>query len=137
MTRTELIVFLRETKLAVEASYRADGHPQAAVIGVAVTDELELVFDTLTTSRKYANLRRDGRCALAWWRDAVTVQIEGVADEPAPGELERLRAHYFAAFPDGPERAAWPAIAYFRVRPTWIRASDFSTQPPRITELAP
>lgn len=47
VTRVQLIGFLRTTKLAVEATVHADGRPQAAVIGIAVTDELELVFLTL------------------------------------------------------------------------------------------
>ena len=37
------------------------GGPQAAVVGFAVSDLLEIVFDTVTTSRKYQNLRRDPR----------------------------------------------------------------------------
>jgi hypothetical protein len=34
---------------------------------------------------------------------------------------------YFARFSDGPARLTWPGITYFRVRPTWIRFSDFRT----------
>lgn len=136
MKRTELIELLRSNRFAVEASLHADGRPQAAVVGVAVTDELELVFDTVTSSRKYENLQRDGRCAFAWWHDSLTVQLEGIADEPVGDELDRVKSVYFEAFPDGRERARWPTIAYFRVRVTWARISDFSTQPPRIAELA-
>ncbi len=136
MTRIEVAALLKRHKLAVEASIHHDGSPQAAVVGIAVTDELELVFDTVTTSRKYENLRRDPRCAFAWWSDAITVQLEGVADEPNGDERARLVACYLAAFPDGHERARWPSIAYFRVRPHWIRVSDFACVPPKITELA-
>jgi len=35
----------------------ADGKPQAALMGFAVTRELEIVFDTVRSSRKYANLK--------------------------------------------------------------------------------
>lgn len=135
VTRAELIAFLRETKLAVEATVHADGRPQAAVIGIAVTDELELVFDTLTSSRKYENLRRDPRCAIAWWADAITVQVEGTADVPTGADLDRLRAVYLATFTDGHDRAKDPAIAYVRIRPSWIRLSDFSSVPPSIVEV--
>ena len=41
------------------------------------------------------------------------------------------------AFPDGPERLAWPGITYLRVRPTWIRYSDFRPASARIVELDP
>lgn len=135
MTRAELITFLREHPIAVEATVHADGAPQAAAVGLAVTDELELVFDTLTTSRKYPNLLRDPRCAVTWWADTITVQLEGTADLPSGSELERLRAVYLAAFPDGLERMRDPAITYVRIRPTWIRVSDFATTPASIHEL--
>ncbi|MGH7626111.1 MAG: hypothetical protein ACREOJ_12440 [Gemmatimonadaceae bacterium] len=50
--------------------------------------------------------------------DERTVQFEGIADEPVGVELERIQETYFAAWPDGPPRASWPGITYFRVRPT-------------------
>jgi hypothetical protein len=130
MTRAELIAFLRKHMLMVVSSSRSDGAPQAAVVGFVVSDELELFFDTLSTSRKCAALRNDGRCALVVGWDDKTAQIEGVADEPGGADLDRLKRLYFAAFPDGVERErTWPDLTYFRVRPTWARFSDFSAGP--------
>jgi len=126
MTRAELLSFLRRHRYAVQASTAADGAPQAAVIGIAVSDQLEIVFDTLATSRKAQHLRRDARIALVvGWDEEQTVQLEGRADEPAADELRRLKAVYFERFPDGPEREQWPDITYFRVRVGWARYSDF------------
>jgi len=68
------------------------------------------------------------------WDDARTAQIEGLADIPTGAELERLREVYLARFADGRERATLPTIAYWRVRPTWIRFSDFRADPPVIIE---
>jgi len=137
MTRAELIAFLRAQKWAVVASVGAGGAPQAAVVGVAVTDELELVFDTLGSTRKAANLARDPRIAVViGWDDAQTVQLEGIADQPVGAERERLQRIYFARFPDGPTRLAWPGITYCRVRPTWIRYSDFRGAEPVVVELS-
>ncbi len=137
MTRTELVSFLRRYKLAVQASVSPSGAPQAAVVGFAVSDELEIVFDTTEDTRKYRNLRADPRVALViGWDDDITAQIEGVADFPAGQELERIRECYFVAYPDGRERLAWPGITHVRVRPTWVRYSDFTQDPPRIIELA-
>ncbi|HVV85232.1 MAG TPA: pyridoxamine 5'-phosphate oxidase family protein [Kofleriaceae bacterium] len=136
--RDVVFEFLRTHRLAVEASTAADGAPQAAVVGVAVSDRMELVFDTLRTSRKCQNLRRDPRVALVlgWDLDeGCTLQLEGVADEPAGDDRTRLQAVYLATFVDGVERAGDPAITYFRVRPTWLRLSDFRTKPPTILEV--
>src|SRR5882672_2128036 len=125
MTRTELLAFLRRHRLCVQASVSGAGAPQAAVVGFGVSDDLEIVFDTLGETRKMGNLRRDPRIALVIGWDEQTVQLEGVADEPAGAELERLKQVYFAAYPDGPERQSWKGITYVRVRPTWARYSDF------------
>jgi hypothetical protein len=136
---TELLEFMRTQRFAVEASCARDGAAQAALVGVAVTDALEIVFDTLDTTRKARNLRASPRAAfvLGGWLagDERTVQFEGIADEPDGAELERIKQAYFATWPDGPSRAAWPGLVYFRVRPTWIRFSNFNHAPPRIVEF--
>ena len=56
----------------------------------------------------------------------ITVQLEGVADEPQGVELDRLKEEYFKAYPDGRERQSWQGITYLRVKPKWIRYSDFN-----------
>ena len=135
MKRDELIRFLQRHNLAVQATTATDGAPQAAVVGVAISDALEIVFDTVETTRKYHNLRADPRIALVIGWDEITAQIEGVADFPTGRELDRIRECYFAAYPDGRQRLEWPGITHVRVRPTWVRYSDFTQDPPRIVEL--
>ncbi|MGE0310813.1 MAG: pyridoxamine 5'-phosphate oxidase family protein [Lautropia sp.] len=133
MPRSELLRFLRAQPWAVEASVDPQGQPQAAAIGVAITDRFELVFDTLSGSRKAANFRANARVALVvGWDDGQTVQLEGRVDEPVGADLRRLRDAYLERFPDGHERAALPDIVYFRVSPEWIRYSDFRTSPPTV-----
>ena len=58
MTRDDLLAFMRAEKFAVQASVSHTCAPQAAVVGIAVSDDFELVFDTLTDSRKAVNLGR-------------------------------------------------------------------------------
>jgi uncharacterized pyridoxamine 5'-phosphate oxidase family protein len=136
MTTSQLLGFLRRYKLAVQATISPEGPPQAAVVGFAVSDALELVFDALTSTRKYKNLREDPRIALVvGWDDAITAQIEGVADFPTGDELERIKECYFVAYPDGRDRLAWAGITHVRVRPTWIRYSDFTKDPASIVEF--
>jgi Pyridoxamine 5'-phosphate oxidase len=113
--------------------------PQAAVVGFAVTDEFEFVFDTLKDTRKARNLRHTGHAALVVGTgengDERTAQIEGLADEPSGEELVRLQHAYYAVFPDGHLRLAWPGLIYIRVTAQWIRYSDFSKDPPQIVEF--
>jgi general stress protein 26 len=127
MTRKELLDFLRQHKLGVLATVSESGAPESAVVGIAITDRLELVFDTLDSTRKCRNLRRNPNISFViGWDNEITVQYEGIADEPRGDELTRLKLAYFAAYPDGPQRESWPGITYFRVRPAWVRYSDFN-----------
>jgi len=139
MNPKALLEFLRLHRLAVQASVSAAEAAQAAIVGFAVTDRFEIVFDTLETTRKARNFRRNPRAALVigGWvpGDERTVQYEGVADEPSGSELDRLKEVYYAAHPDGPSRLGWPGLIYIRVRPTWIRYSDYNRDPPDIVEL--
>lgn len=130
VTPAELLAFLRHHRLAVQCSVTASGHPQAAVVGFAVSDQFEIIFDTVDSTRKAASLRHDPRVALViGWDEEQTVQIEGIADEPTGDELQRLKLVYFEAYPDGVQRQQWPGITYFRVRPSWIRYSDYRVSP--------
>jgi pyridoxine/pyridoxamine 5'-phosphate oxidase len=138
MNREQLVAFARRNRLAVEASIAADGAPQAAVVAIAVSDDLEFVFDTVTSSRKYKNLVQHPRVALViGWDEEITMQVEGIVDFPTGAELERVREVYFAKHPDGRNRLNWPGMIHGRVRPTWIRYSDFNQDPRYIEELGP
>ncbi len=137
MTRTELLVFLRKHSLGVIATTSPEGDPQAAVVGIATSDRFELIFDTLSDTRKVRNLRHSPQVAcVIGWDEEQTVQYEGVVDEPRGFELERLKRYYFGQFPDGPVRQTWPGIAYFRIRPTWIRYSDYRDNDTVVAEFS-
>jgi pyridoxine/pyridoxamine 5'-phosphate oxidase len=134
VTRAELVGFLREHELGVVSTVSPSGAPEAALVGIAVSDDLELVFDTLSTTRKVANLRANPRVAIVvggWGDREITAQLEGIADEAVD---DRLRDVYYAAYPDGRARASWANLILVRVRVTWARYSDFHTG--RIEELA-
>ena len=105
-----------------------------------MTDDFEIIFDTV-------------RIRLARWSicagmprvpfviggmsngDERTVQYEGITDEPTGADLERLKQLYFVRFPDGRDRQRWPGLTYLRVRPRWLRFSDFNQSSPAIVEF--
>jgi hypothetical protein len=108
------------------------------VVGIAVSEQFELVFDTLGSTRKAINLKANPQVAfvIGGWvpGDERTVQYEGVVAFPAGEELERVKRVYFQAFPEGVERQAWAGITYAVVKPRWIRVSDFNANPPVVSE---
>ena len=137
VTKAELHAFISRHKLGVLGYLSPQSEPRSALVGIAVTPEFEIVFDTVSSSRKYGDLLRNPTASFViGWEGEVTVQFEGQAFQPAGVELARYQQIYFAAWPDGPGRLAWPGIAYFAVRPRWIRYSDFDRRPPLIEEFA-
>jgi uncharacterized pyridoxamine 5'-phosphate oxidase family protein len=124
----QLYDFIRARRLAVISTTSPSGDPQSALVGVAVSSELHIVFDTVKTSRKYANLKADPRISLVTgWDAEITVQYEGVAVEPEGEALRQAQSLYFNTWPDGIERQQWPGITWFFVTPRWIRYSDFGS----------
>lgn len=114
--------------MAVLATASEDGRPEAAVVGIAVTPELEIVFDTVRASRKYSNLIVQPRVAIViGWKNEITTQYEGEAVELRGAEDNVYREAYYAVFPEGRERAAtWEGLVHFVVRPRWIRYSNYN-----------
>ena len=138
ITRAALLTFMRSRRYAVESSLHADGTPQSAIVGIAVSDEFEIIFDTLSTTRKSQNLQRRADIAFVIGSlegtDERTVQYEGIADEPHGPERTRLTELYFSVFPDGRERQKWPGLTHIRAGPRWLRYSDYNVDPPVILE---
>ncbi len=126
MDRPKLVTFLRERGLAVIATRGPDGAPQAALVGVTATDQAEIIFDTSASSRKYANIQARPEVAVViGWDDEVTVQCEGRADILSGAERTRCLQAYFDQYPDGQQRAQDPDIVHVRIRPHWVRHSDY------------
>jgi uncharacterized protein YhbP (UPF0306 family) len=130
---------MRSQSIGVECSVSPSGVPQAAVVGYVVTENLEVFFDTVDSTRKAKNLRENPVIAFVIGGfsadDERTLQFQGVVDEPKGIELERLKELYFGRFPDGRQRLKWPGLVYFRARPTWLRFSDFTQTPPEVSEF--
>lgn len=131
MEKAELFAYIQSQRLGVLGTLAPSGEPQAALVGYAVTPDLEILFDTLHTTRKYRNMAANPRVSFTVGStvgrgDERTVQYEGVPEELAGEQLQRLRPVYFATWPDGMERVQWPHITWFVIRPRWIRYSDFN-----------
>lgn len=136
MNIEEVYEFIHSQRLGVLATTDPVGRAEAALMGYAVTPELEIIFDTVKTSRKYPNLKASGRVAWVFGcTSEITVQYEGIARELEGEELAKYKATYFATFPDGPARESWPEITYFAVKPKWVRYCDYNPGRRRIEEM--
>ena len=128
MTKQFLYNFIKQQNLAVVSTLSKDQKPEAALVGFAISEDLEIVFDTVKTSRKYQNLLRNPLVAVViGWDNETTVQYEGTATELSGPGADRYKEIYFEVYPDGRERAGtWPHIVHFKITPKWIRYSNFN-----------
>ena len=78
MTLEEVFDIARSKRYLVVSTVNEFRAPEAALMGFALTQAKEIVFDTLSTSRKAVNLERDPAAALViGWDDNMSLQIEG------------------------------------------------------------
>jgi pyridoxine/pyridoxamine 5'-phosphate oxidase len=135
MDKKDFYSVMTRARYGVVSSLAPDGSSQSALVGIAITPDLEIVFDTIKTSRKYANLIARPSCSVVlWWAGEQTVQFEGLAIEPKGAALNQYQDAYFATWAECRAHLAWPDIAYLVVQPRWIRYSDFEQRPPLIEE---
>ena len=121
--------FIRQHQLAVVSTIGSDGKPESALVGIAVSGNLDIIFDTLKTSRKFNNILSNPHVAIVvGWDNETTVQYEGVAEVLGnDNAADNHRQTYYAAWPDGRERAeTWPGLVHIKVTPKWIRYSNFN-----------
>jgi len=136
MDRNALHSYMMRHRFGVVSSISEHGTPQSALVGIAITAQLEIIFDTVRSSRKYPNLIARPDCSfVVGWTGEQTVQFEGQAIEPNGSELKRYQEIYFATWPECKVHMNWPDIAYFVVLPRWIRYSDYDQKPPVIEEV--
>jgi hypothetical protein len=93
VTADDIVSFIATQPLGVVATLGPDQQPQAALVGIAVTERYELIFDTVDSSRKLGNLRRDPRVAvvLGGRMDGAPRPIEERSDEI--GWPDRIRTN--------------------------------------------
>lgn len=133
-----ILNFIKRHEIGIIATLNTNNLPEAAVVEYGETNDLELIFDTFTSSRKYRNLLQNPRVALViGWDDNITIQYEGETVELKGEELERCKGSYFRKNPRAKKWENREGITYFKVTPHWIRYSDLNKDPWKIFELRP
>jgi antitoxin (DNA-binding transcriptional repressor) of toxin-antitoxin stability system len=133
MTRDHFVEFVRAARQGVVATVDVHGDPEAALVGLAVNDAAEVIFDSLSGARKVHNVRAHPRVALVIGCDGgVSVQVEGVADILAGSVRDKYGAIYLSQFPGA--RALNDELSIVRVVPLWTRYYDARQAPALVLE---
>lgn len=114
--------FIADNSLAVLATVKPNGEPEAACVEFVVLDNLNLGFCTQISYRKYKYLRNTPQIAIVFGgQNNITVQYEGAAIE-VNGESDvslAIKARF------GSDFASLVEARFFRISPTWAHYSDF------------
>ncbi len=121
---------MRSHSYCVLATSDESGNPEAATIEFVMDGEGRIIFDTSTAYRKYGNIIRNSRVAIALGSGGENkgAQYEGIAEELSGKALEEAKAVYFAENPDARKWDALPETVYFRVTPTFMRLRDYTSK---------
>lgn len=127
--------FIKKQKLAVISTI-GDFKPESAVLEFGETEDLELIFDTLTSSRKYKNLKVNKDVSFViGWDENITVQYEGEAEEIKGEKAKKYKQTYWIKNPKAQRWEANKEITYFKVTPKWVRYSDLNKNPWDVFEI--
>lgn len=134
--KSKILEFIKTQTLGVVSTIGSkDGKPQSAVMAFSEADQLEVIFGTFRDTRKYENLKNNPNVSyVIGWGD-VTVQYEGIAEEALGDQFELCRNIHLAKNPESKKYAFDPRQRFFKVKPTWIRYSDFSFDPEQVFEI--
>lgn len=113
------------------------GWPESAVVAFSETKDLEIIFGTFNNARKYKNLQSNKNISfVVGWDDNITVQYEGIAQEVSGDELDQCREIHLTKNPKSKKYAFDEKQRFFKVRPVWVKYSDFNHDPEDSFELS-
>jgi general stress protein 26 len=134
--KQKVLDFIKSQRLAVLTTINSSNKPESAAMGVGETDNLELIFGTYLSSRKYKNLQSNPNVSVViGWDNNITVQYEGIATEIEGEEKEKLVTLYYTKHKNAQKYKDKPEERYFKVTPKWLRYSNLNSETWDIFEI--
>lgn len=137
--KTKILNFLKQNNVMVLSTITPNNKPQSALVAFAETENLELIFGTFSTTRKYANLKQNPHISIVIGLDETTnttLQYEGIATEASSKTATQAwQAIQLQKNPASKKYADHKDQRYFKITPKWIRYSNFSKDPEEIVEI--
>lgn len=131
--KRKILDWLSQHQTAVLATADLKGNPAAAVILLAVIDDLKIIFGTHPT-RKYQNLRVNPNVAVVVAEGLASVQYHGQARELSGAESIEARKVFLIRHPAASQHLL-EGTRFFKVTPTWVRYMDLARGPEATIEL--
>ena len=120
---------IKDRVLGVISSVNRYGHPESALVGMAISPDGEIVFGTQLSTRKYQNILENRRVSIVFSLEKMEVQLEGDARPVSDEQAERYQEVLFAANPAARRYADDPGERYVAISVDWVRWVDYSAKP--------
>ena len=136
----KILNFIKKQKFTVIStiSYRRDKQSEGSVIAFSEAENLEIIFGTYNTNRKYENIKNNPEISLVFGfsnNPKITVQYEGTAEELSGDEKDFFAKRHVEKNPESEKYLYKTQQRYFKITPKWIRYSDFDKDPHEIFEI--
>ena len=136
--KDKVLKFLQGQGLCVLATAGKDGKPEAATVSYVVKDDFSLLINTDTTTRKYKNIEENDHVAVvvaAGEGANPNVQIDGTIEKLDDAAAAKAKEYTLKLHPEWKDYYESPTGVWYKIKPSWMRYSDFSGQPPDTEEL--
>jgi general stress protein 26 len=131
--------FLKNNKFAVIATNSSSGYPESAIVGFLGTDEGDIIFRSLSDSRKNQNIKINPKVSLVVLSDNKewkTLQIEGLARLLTTEEVSMVEDEHCEKNKAYEAYKSNPLNEYFIVEPVLFKYSDLSVAPQEVFEFS-
>lgn len=137
--QNKVLEFLKsqQPRICVLATTCDKGAPHCAAMLYTVSDDLSLILSAHKSTRKCGNLKNNFKVALTFGFNfgILNIQYEGMAELIEEGEeYKKCEEIYFKDHPEA-ERYKGLDMVFIKIKPQWIRLSDYSVEPPVIEEM--
>ena len=120
--KQQIIEFLKARNFCIIATVGPDAQPEAAFVGYASNDIIEIVIGTSKASRKYQNIVENPKTALVIADTTGEIQYEGRAVTlDTKAYLSLIENGQFKPLPGFDKYRNDPNQVWLRITPTWIR----------------
>lgn len=136
-TKQEIFDFITAQPRMVLSTVTKDGASSSAIMGFGVTENFEIVFGTFEYMRKVENMHLNPMVSIVTGFDQTgTIQYEGTVRQLEGPEVDRYAEYHFAKHPRSRRYKNEPGQIYFLITPTWIRFTEVTYTPWKVTELS-
>lgn len=116
-------------KECVVATVNPEGNPQAATVGFSIDEKFQVIIATNESTRKANNISNNSNIALVvGFSGDTTLQYEGIAEKTPTNELGSRLEEHFKKLPGAKKFANDAGQAYFLIKPTWLRFTDYTAE---------